>query len=123
LLVVSSWGCFDSLLGSQTVTDYTSESGYYQGKVKNYTMHLSNPANFWFWYITDMDDRPIEQGEGACAMMPRGCGGPPHYLFHQYDPKTFKPFEISPATFEVPVICKASTVGGCLVEPTQFCVP
>ena len=144
----SFWNVFDP----PTVSDYTSESGYYQGKVKNYTMHLTNPSNFWFWYLTDMHDRPIEcepslllfipfvcdfaslpracstkkrgsgrrQGEGPCVR-PRGCGGPPKYLFHQYDPATFRPATIAPSVFDVPAVCTGPGVRSCLVEPTFFC--
>ena len=31
-------------------------------------MHLTDPDNFWFWYVTDMDGSPLEQGEGPCDM-------------------------------------------------------
>ena len=59
------------------VRDYVSESGFYAGPVKNYTMHLSGtaPEGFWFWYYTDLNDKPVEQGEGPCVQ-PRGCAVP-----------------------------------------------
>ena len=38
--------------------DYTSEDGLYTGKAKKYSMHLSQPSNFWFWYVTDMEGAP-----------------------------------------------------------------
>jgi len=100
---------------------YVSESGYYTGKIKNYSMHLTNPADFWFWYFTDLDDKPLEQGEGPCVL-PRGCPGPPKYLFHQYDPPTFRALNISQDVFTIPAICKSSRVTQCEVEPTHFCV-
>ena len=77
----SFWNVFDP----PTVSDYTSESGYYQGKVKNYTMHLTNPSNFWFWYLTDMHDRPIEcepslrprlRASAACLLNKKAWLGP-----------------------------------------------
>ena len=47
---------FYKVFGAPTVEhNYTSESGYYHGDVKRYTLHLTNPPNFWFWYITDME--------------------------------------------------------------------
>jgi len=102
------------------VDDYVSESGYYSGSVKKYSMHLTTPSKFWFWYVTDMDDKPIEQGEGACSMMPRGCSGPPKYLFHQYNPDTFKETTLDPEVFAVPEVCK-NTQSYCEVKPTRFC--
>jgi len=106
----------------QGVSDYTSESGYYQGKVKNYTMSLSKPwQNFWFWYVTDMHDRPIEQGEGPCVS-PRGCNHGPKYLFHQYNPRTFRAAAVPPSVFDVPEVCTGRDVQDCLVGPiTSFC--
>merc|ERR1711998_594403 len=55
-------------------SDYSGE--YYSGKVKNYTLDCSGgdggcgPGNFYIWYYTTLDDRPVEQGEG-CQVMPR----------------------------------------------------
>lgn len=69
------------------VIDYTSEDGLYTGKAKKYSMHLSNPSNFFFWYVTDLSGKPLEQGEGPCNMYEsdgsRNCrGGGPKMLFH-----------------------------------------
>jgi len=105
--------------------NYVSESGYYSGSVKKYSMHLTNPSNFWFWYVTDMDDRPIEQGEGGCSMYgpsgTRQCTSRgPKYLFHQYNPDTFKETTLDPEVFAVPEVCK-NTQSTCYVFPTQFC--
>jgi hypothetical protein len=107
-----------------TVENYKSESGYYSGSVKKYHMHLTSPSNFWFWYVTDMNDKPIEQGEGPCSMYSsdgsRNCQGPPKMLFHQYDPNTFKEANLSSEVFAVPEVCK-STYQSCEVQPTNFC--
>ena len=70
--------------------------------------------------MTDMDDKPIEQGEGGCVA-PRWCGGPPKYLFHQYNPATFLNTSLDASVFEVPAVCKSSSVQNCLVQPTNFC--
>ena len=69
--------------------DYTSEDGLYTGKAKKWSMHLTSPSNFYFWYVTDPSGRPLEQGEGPCDMFDSdggrsGCDGPPKMLFHQY---------------------------------------
>lgn len=90
-------------------------------------MHLTTPPNFWFWYVTDMDDKPLEQGEGPCSMYSssgtRQCAGPPKMLFHQYHTSTFKPATLDDAVFAVPKVCEATWQGGnkCFVQPTQFC--
>jgi hypothetical protein len=107
-----------------TVDSYKSESGYYNGKVKKYSMHLSNPSNFYFWYVTDMNDKPIEQGEGPCSMYSsagsRNCGGPPKMLFHQYNPDTFQEAKLDSEVFALPDVCK-NTLSDCEVQPTNFC--
>lgn len=108
----------------ETVENYVSEHGYYSGTVKKYAMHLTQPSNFWFWYVTDMDDKPIEQGEGPCSMYDsrgtRNCAGPPKMLFHQYDPDSFVESVLDPEVFAVPDVCK-NTQELCVVEPTNFC--
>lgn len=108
----------------EVVDNYVSEHGYYSGKVKKYSMHLSNPSNFWFWYVTDMNDRPVEQGEGPCDMYSssgdRNCGGPPKMLFHQYDTESFSESVLDPQVFAVPEVCK-NTQNECVVKPTNFC--
>jgi len=109
------------------VIDYTSEDGLYSGQAKKYSMHLTNPSNFWFWYVTDMNDRPLEQGEGPCDMYStsgdRNCNGPPKMLFHQYHTSTFKEATLDPSTFAVPQVCEATWTQGiyCMVQPTTFC--
>ena len=111
------------------VINYTSEDGLFSGPAKQYTMHLTNPSNFWFWYVTDMKDQPIEQGEGPCEMYSatgtRACTGPPKMLFHQYHPGTFKAASIDPSVFALPDVCQNSTgkLKTCFVEPTNFCDP
>jgi hypothetical protein len=108
----------------ETLEGYVGEHGYYSGKVKKYSMHLTNPSNFWFWYVTDMEDRPIEQGEGPCDMYSsagdRNCGGPPKMLFHQYNPDSFVDSTLDPEVFAVPEVCK-TTQQKCVVQPTNFC--
>eukprot|EP00966_Prymnesium_polylepis_P059061 1369075-Prymnesium_polylepis.1 len=91
-------------------------------------MHLTSPSNFYFWYVTDPDGRPLEQGEGPCAMYSdagdRQCSGPPKMLFHQYHPDSFKEATLDPSVFAVPKVCEATWATGgnkCFVEPQFFC--
>jgi len=106
------------------IDNYVSESGYYSGKVKKYSTSLNSPPNFYFWYVTDMDDRPIEQGEGGCSMYEssgsRCSSSPgPKYLFHQYNPDTFKETTLDPEVFAVPDVCK--TTSKTCYFPSTFC--
>merc|ERR1712007_7886 len=107
--------------------DYRSEHGFnISGPVIKYSMHLTRPSNFFFWYVTDMNGTPIEQGEGPCNMYSswshdRNCQAPPKMLFHQYDTKRFfTNVTLHPENFAVPDVCK-TTKKYCLVTPTNFC--
>jgi len=108
------------------LANYTQEDGLYTGKAKKWSMHLSHPGNFYFWYITDEDGLPLEQGEGPCNMYNReggrDCRGPPKMLFHQYHPGTWKPTEIPSSVFDVPEVCLDSrTRTTCLTTPANLC--
>lgn len=103
------------------IADYSGE--FYSGKIKNYTMDCSGnpdphsgdfksgcgPGSFRIWYYTDLNDRPIEQGEG-CQIWPRTshCNGA-SYLFHQYNPATWAETSIDPSIFAVPEVCKSTS--------------
>jgi len=82
------------------------KTNFYDGPVKNYTLAFTFPP-FNFWYYTDMEDRPIEQGEG-CQVMPRttNCNGPT-YLWHDYDPANFNATAIPWSVFDVPSVCSS----------------
>lgn len=108
------------------LTGLKRAAGLYTGKAKKYSMHLSNPSNFYFWYVTDMNDRPLEQGEGPCDMYDQWgtrnyCSGPPKMLFHQYHTDTFKSTTIDPEVFALPDVCKKTPYTYCMVQPTNFC--
>merc|ERR1719203_129557 len=104
-----------------TIENYVSESGYYDGTVKHYSTALS-AGGINFWYVTDMDDKPVEQGEGGCDFTgSHVCSsGGGKYLWHQYNQATFKEATLDPSVFAVPDVCK-STTSKCEVTPTFFC--
>jgi len=104
-----------------TIENYVSESGYFNGTVKHYSTQLST-GGLNFWYVTDQDNKPIEQGEGGCDFTgSHTCSsGGGKYLWHQYNPATFKEATLDPAVFAVPEVCK-STSSKCEVTPTFFC--
>merc|ERR1712137_56310 len=109
----------------EIIEDYKSEHGFnISGQLKKYSMKLTSTPNFHFWYVTDMNGRPIEQGEGPCNMYSpshtRNCEGPPKTLFHQYDPERFFDVTLHPENFTVPDVCK-TTEKYCVVQPTFLC--
>jgi len=117
---------FMDVMNFDGVDDYTAEDGLYTGKAKKWSMHLSHPSNFYFWYVTDEDGWPLEQGEGPCNMYndegTRDCEAPPKMLFHQYHPGTFQATEIPSSVFDVPEVCRDTrTRGTCLTEPANLC--
>merc|ERR1711934_143678 len=86
--------------------NYGNVSGtYYTGPVKQWLMTepWSQPVTY-FWYLTDMDDFPVQQGEG-------GFGGAGIMIYHEYNRSSWgKPAQpFSPDTFAVPEICKTTT--------------
>jgi hypothetical protein len=76
---------------------------YYNGPAKRYLLTLpSTEAVTYFWYITTMDDLPVQQGEG-------GNGGAGIEVYHEYNTSSFKATTIDPSVFAVPAICKTTT--------------
>lgn len=89
--------------------DYTAEDGLYSGKAKKYSTALERNSGNWFWYVTDENDKPLEQGEGPCNMYmhdgSRNCESPPAMLWHQYHQSTFKEAVLDAKVFDIPSIC------------------
>ena len=76
---------------------------YYSGPVKQYLMTLpsSEPVTY-FWYITTMDDKPVQQGEG-------GFGGAGIFIYHEYNTSSFEAVTHDPSVFAVPEVCQKTT--------------
>lgn len=83
---------------------------YHSGRVKNYTLHVpdfeASPVAY-FWYLTDMDGTPVEQGEGPQVMPRAECGFGPAYIYHQYG--NFTATSLAASTFDIPAVCKNTT--------------
>merc|ERR1711988_1578955 len=80
--------------------NYGNISGtFYSGPVKQYLMTLpdSEPVTY-FWYITTMDDKPVQQGEG-------GFGGAGIMVYHEYNTSSFEAVKLDDKVFAVPDIC------------------
>jgi len=96
----------------QGVVDF--KGVHYQGKAKYYLMKLPrSQAVRDFWYFTDMNDMPVQQGEAGTG--PTDQGYPSsigHTIWHDYDPSSFTYDQIDASVFEPPAICK-TTVKRC----------
>jgi hypothetical protein len=82
----------------------------YQGQVKYYTLTGVNEPVREFWYFTDLDGKPVQQGEGGTG--PTDQGYPTsigHTVWHDYDQSTFDTSAIDPSVFAIPESCKTTT--------------
>merc|ERR1712007_312905 len=62
----------------------------YQGKTKYYLLSGVNEPVTDFWYFTDLDGKPVQQGEAGTG--PTDQGYPVsigHTIWHDYDQSTF----------------------------------
>lgn len=85
---------------------------YYQGKAKYYELHKSKKVDPLtdFWYFTDLDGKPVQQGEGGEG--PTDQGYPTsigHTIWHDYDPQSLDSSAIDPSIFAIPVSCQSTT--------------
>jgi hypothetical protein len=83
---------------------------YYQGKAKYYKLTGVNEPVREFWYFTDLDGKPVQQGEAGTG--PTDQGYPTsigHTIWHDYDQSTFDTSAIDPSVFAVPESCKTTT--------------
>jgi len=84
---------------------------HYQGKAKYYLMKLpSSQAVQDFWYFTDMNDMPVQQGEAGTGPTDQGYpASRGHTIWHDYDQSSFKYDAIDESVFEIPDICKSTS--------------
>jgi len=83
----------------------------YQGKVKYYKLTGVNEPVREFWYFTDLDGKPVQQGEAGTG--PTDQGYPTsigHTIWHDYDQSSFDTSAIDPSVFAVPESCKTTTL-------------
>lgn len=80
----------------------------YQGKAKYYLYSLPSTEPIQdFWYFTDLDGKPVQQGEGGTG--PTDQGYPEsrgHTIWHDYDQSSFDTSEMDDSIFDIPEICK-----------------
>jgi len=97
--------------------DYIDERDFngvhYQGKVKYYEYHISSRSApiTDFWYFTDLDGKPVQQGEGGTG--PTDQGYPQargHTVWHDYDPATLDTSGIDSSVFTIPSSCKTTSL-------------
>jgi len=84
---------------------------HYQGKAKYYLLSNVNEPVTDFWYFTDLDGKPVQQGEGGKG--PTDQGYPVsigHTIWHDYDQSSFNTSAIEPSVFAIPESCKTTTL-------------
>jgi len=94
---------------SGTYADFKGD--HYSGTVKMFTW---NSDALVFWYYTQPGGTPVQQGEGCeqpKGKKPKACSKMlPIVLYHDFDPATFKNATFTQSDFDVPDICKNTTV-------------
>lgn len=84
---------------------------YYQGKAKYYVLSGVNEPVRDFWYFTDLDGKPVQQGEAGTG--PTDQGYPQsigHTIWHDFDPSSLDVSSIDSSTFDIPDVCKTTTL-------------
>lgn len=83
-------------------------TAYYEGAAQWYTETLGgSEAVTAFWYATDLDGRPLQQGEGGYG--PDDPEGKGIFIYHEYDPDTFLETTHDESVFAVPSVCETTT--------------
>jgi hypothetical protein len=84
---------------------------YYQGKAEYYVLSgVSEPVTD-FWYFTDLDGKPVQQGEAGTG--PTDQGYPVsigHTIWHDYDPDSLDTSGIDSSNFAIPASCLSTTL-------------
>ena len=83
---------------------------HYKGKAHYYVMSGVNEPITDFWYFTDTEGKPVQQGEGGTG--PTDQGYPTsigHTIWHDYDQSTFDTSAIDASVFAIPAACKSTT--------------
>jgi hypothetical protein len=115
----SSFGPSETLAPSQSnfwnTFTYKGEVDFngvnYQGKAKYYVLTGVNEPVREFWYFTDLDGKPVQQGEGGTG--PTDQGYPEsigHTIWHDYNQSSFDMSAIDDSVFDVPESCKTTTL-------------
>jgi len=83
----------------------------YEGKAKYYVLTGVNEPVREFWYFTDLDGKPVQQGEAGTG--PTDQGYPVsigHTIWHDYDQSTFDTSAIPESVWAIPEACKTTTL-------------
>jgi len=83
----------------------------YEGKAKYYVLTGVNEPVREFWYFTDLDGKPVQQGEAGTG--PTDQGYPVsigHTIWHDYDQSSFDTSAIDESVWAIPEACKTTTL-------------
>merc|ERR1711943_93148 len=82
----------------------------YQGKAKYYLLTGVPGAVADFWYFTDLDGKPVQQGEAGTGPTDQGyLPSIGHTIWHDYDPSSLDSSPIDESVFAIPAVCKTTT--------------
>jgi len=108
LTLAPSQGSFWNTFDYQGVVDFKGVN--YQGQAKHYTLENVPGAIADFWYFTDLDGKPVQQGEAGTG--PTDQGYPTsfgHTIWHDYDQSTFDSSAQDSSVSAVPAYCLVTT--------------
>jgi hypothetical protein len=97
-----------TLAAKETIT-----TAFYSGEAYRYTETLaSSEAVDDFWYVTDLEGYPLQQGEGGTSMTQTGGRGV--FIYHEYNKTTWaENVTIDEDVFAVPSICLSASTTKC----------
>jgi len=83
---------------------------YYQGKAHYYVLRNVPGAVADFWYFTDLEGKPVQQGEAGTGPTDQGYpSSRGHTIWHDYQPGTLDTAAQDSSVAEVPAACLATT--------------
>lgn len=92
-----------------TYSDFSGD--HYSGPIEMFTWE---DAGLGFWYYTQADGTPVQQGESCYqpkGKKPEACDKMmPITLYHDFDPSTFKNATFTASDFTVPDVCKNTKI-------------
>jgi hypothetical protein len=93
-----------TLAAKETIT-----TAFYSGDAYRYTEELADgEAVSDFWYVTDLEGYPLQQGEGGTSMTESAGKGV--FIYHEYNSTTWaENVTLDEDIFKVPDICLSST--------------
>jgi len=105
-----SQGNFVDVFSYQGEVDFNGL--YYQGQAKYYTMKLPSTEPVQdFWYFTDLNGMPVQQGEAGVGPTDQGYpASRGHTIWHDYNPSSLDTSGIDDSVFDIPSHCQSTSL-------------